>query len=166
MKIIDGTFTFNLGVDEELERETKEYLNSVLVDIDLSTRDSYKELVKKVSILPADKQLYLIFAVLDANNVSPEFEVIEVLRETTGEEFGTKKKRKEVTREKYPELFEKSEIKIDNFHGFLGHKNFNKFRELIPMFLEEIYPIKVNTDYSKYEEEFGIKINISGESIR
>lgn len=166
MKIIDGTFTFNLGVDEELERETKEYLKSVLVDIYLSTKDSYKELVKKVAILPDDKQLYLLFAALDANNVSPEYEVIDVLRETTGEDFGTKKKRKEVTKEKYPDLFEKAEMRIDNFYGFLGHKNFNKFKELVLMLLEEIYPIKVKTDYSKYEEEFGIKINISGESVR
>ena len=164
MKIIDGTFTFNLGSDGELEKETKEYLNSILVDIDLSTKDSYKELVKKVAILPVDKQLYLLFAALDANNVSPEYDVIDVLRETTGDDFGTKKKRKEVTKEKYPELFEKAEIKIENFYGFLGHKNFNKFKELVLILLEEKYPIKIKTDYSKYEEEFGIKINISDES--
>ena len=160
MKIIDGTFTLDQGIDFELEKETNEYLDSLLEGIDMTRKTASKELAQKVITLPVDKQLYAIYGVLDRCWLTPEVGVVDILKETTGEDFGTKKKRKKVTREKYPELFNEIEMKTEIYQQFLAQPEFNRFREFVMYIIDwDIHDSKT-PDLSKYEEEFGIKINI------
>ena len=164
MKIIDGTFTLNLGFDFELSEDQKKYTESILSDIDLTTKKGTEVLTEKVTQLPIDKQLYVIFEILDSlYSLAPETRVIEILEKTTNEDFSTKKKRKTVTVEKYPELFRIVEMKNYNLEQFLAQVELNKFRNFVMECVDSVDDNgkTIKRDFSKYEKEFGIKINIT-----
>jgi hypothetical protein len=80
MKMIDGTFTVNSAQDSELSDEQKNYVNSLLTDIDTTEKDSHLKLVEKVINLPIDKQLHVIYGILDNfYTLSPDSQVLDIL---------------------------------------------------------------------------------------
>ena len=170
MKIIDGTFTLNSGQDSELSEDQKNYVDNLLADIDINEKNSHLKLVEKVINLPIDKQLHVIYAILDNfYTLSSDSQVLEILIEqgkiTMPEFNGTVDEYCElvdsfgITEETYPELFEEVEKKNRFFEKFLAQPVFAKFRNFVMDIVDDDNKDADNNDaISKYEKEFGVKI--------
>jgi len=161
MKIIDGTFTYNLSVDTEVDKEQFEYVNSILTEFDLTKKSEHKKIIEKFICLPIDKQICVVYVMLDRfYSLSIKYKVAEILNKQYEDKSETldeyKNRMKNITKDKYPTLFKEAKIKNHIFEKCLSSTEFTKYRDVLINLSDD----SSNQNVIKYENEFNIKIEI------